>query len=219
MKRFSGYEDVKERDFNSYEKLELGGHICKILDVKIETIQGKTGPFEQLVIRFDTDDSDKQPQFYSKKFKNDADKDALNAKWKGYYRLSCPADKDDSEQNERAKVNFKTFITSIEKSNNGYDWEKANWEEKTLIGKKFVGVFGIEEFEGTTGIAWVAKCKFIRSTETDLEKVTIPKVRLVDGSYMDYEDWLEAKEEQKGKEKENNAEFSVDEDSDSDLPF
>ena len=219
MKKFSGYNDVEVKDYTSYEKLQLGAHICKIVDVKIETCQGKKGPFDQLIIKFDTDDSDKQPQFYAKKFKVDADKDALNAKWKGYYRLSCPVDNDDSEQNEKTKVNFKTFITCIEKSNNGYDWEKANWEEKTLIGKKFVGVFGIEEFEGTTGIVWTTKCKFVRSTECDLEKVSIPKVRLVDGSLMEYEDWLELKQEAKGKEKENNTEFSAsDEDSD-DLPF
>lgn len=190
MKKFSGYSEVEARDFTVYERIELGGHICKILDVKIETIQGKTGPFEQLILKFDMDETDKQPAYYAKRFKQDADKDAMNAKWKGFYRLNIPSD-DGSEQDEKSKVNFKTFITCIEKSNNGYNWEKANWEEKTLVGKKFVGVFGIEEFQGNTGIVWTTKCKFIRSTETDLENISIPKVRLIDNTYMDYEEWLE----------------------------
>lgn len=219
MKKFSNYDQVEAKEFTPYEKLELGGHLCKIIEVKEETIQGKEGPFSQLLIKFDTDVDDKQPTFYANKFKQDAEKDAMAARWKGYYKLYVPKD-DGSELDERTKITFKTFITSIEKSNVGYDWEKANWDEKTLAGKKFIGVFGIKEFVNPQGVlVHFTECRFIRSTEGDLEKISIPKVRLADGNYIDYEEWLEKQEEkaeQEGKFQEN---IIDNDDSDDSLPF
>ena len=218
MKKFSGYSETEARDFTQYEKIEVGGHYCKILDVKIEEIQGKNGKFEQLLIKFDTDENDKQPRYYSTRYKQDVEKDATKAKWKGYYKIFIPKD-DGTEQDEKSKVNFKTFITCIEKSNSGYDWEKSDWNEKTLVGKKFVGVFGIEEFTNLAGeLVWATKCRFVRSTDSDLEKVGIPKVRLIDNTYMDYEEWLEKGENDKLADNIINNSNNV-EDEDSDLPF
>lgn len=218
MKKFSNYDQVEAKEFTTYEKLELGGHYCRILDVKEETFQGKEGPFSQLLIKYDTDSNDKQPGYYANRFKQDAEKDAMSAKWKGYYRLYIPKD-DGTENDERTKIAFKTFITSIEKSNNGYDWEKADWDEKTLVGKKFIGIFGIREFENPQGIVvHFTDCRFIRSTEGDIEKISIPKVKLVDGSFIDYEEWLEKQEEkseQEGKFQEN----IMDDSNSDDLPF
>ena len=69
------------------------------------------------------------------------------------------------------KKNLKTFITSVEKSNPGYDWQKSNWDEKTLVGKLFGGVFGIEEFTNMVGdTAYAVKCRFIRSTDAIKEE-------------------------------------------------
>lgn len=218
MKKFSGYENVKANNFDNYEKLEVGGHYVKILDVNEITINGKTSPFNQLEIKIDICEPDEQAGYYARKFKQDADKDALNAKWKGYYKLNVPKD-DGSEQDEKTKSAFKTFITYIEKSNSGYDWEKANWDEKTLIGKTFVGVFGIEEFENMAGeIVYTTKCKFCRSTDTDMSKISIPKVQCADKSYMDYDEWIDKRAEEQGKKSENNLNTVVDDDSD-DLPF
>ena len=68
MKKFSNYDAVEAQNFTIREKIEVGGHICKILDVTEETVQGKQGPFSFLLIKFDTDTSDKQPSFYANKF-------------------------------------------------------------------------------------------------------------------------------------------------------
>lgn len=218
MKRFSNYGEVKANEFDNYEKLELGGHLCKILKVRIDTYKGENGTFENLVLEFDLAEGDKQAGFYARRFQQDANKDALNAKWKGIYRIGIPKD-DGSEKDEQSKVRFKTFITCIEKSNPGYDWEKADWDETTLVGKKFVGVFGLEEFESTmTGeILTATKCKFTRSTEGKIEDIAIPKVKLIDGTLIEYDDWVEKNEEKKGKQIENAATNAVaDDDS---LPF
>lgn len=187
MKRFAGYEEARTNEFENKERLQLGPHYCKILEAKIVQMKTQDGrPFEQLQLRIDIAEPDEQAGFYNKKFQEDAKEDALNAKWKGFYNLTVP--EDNSE--EFIKNNFKTLTTSIEKSNPGYKW---NWEENTLVGKIFCGVFGLEEFvnlEGNT--ITFTRCRFVRSTE-NMDKISIPKVRLADKSLIDYEEYIEKK--------------------------
>lgn len=185
MEKFDGYDEAQA--YGSYERLKLGGHICKIIDVMIEKYTTKEQKvFEQLVLKIDIAEPDEQAGFYNRKFALDAEKDAMKAKWKGFYKLSIP--KNDSE--DFIKSTFKTFTTSVEKSNPGYKW---NWEEKQLIGKVFGGVFGIEEFVNDKGdtIAFT-RCRFVRSTEK-INEIEIPKVRLADKSLMDYNEYIEKK--------------------------
>lgn len=196
MKAFSGYEETKVNNFD-YERLTLGGHICKILEVSIEKFAMKeTGEeFEQLVLKIDIEEPDEQAGFYQRKYAEDAKRDALNTKWKGYFRVSIP--KDDSS--EGIKTAFKTFTTSVENSNPGYKW---NWEENTLVGKLFGGVFGYEEFVTQDGrTLTMTKCRFARGTEKVLE-AKIPKVRLADKTYMDYEEYMEKRKEERNQKDE-----------------
>lgn len=212
MKRFAGYEEAKTNEFENKERLQLGPHYCKILEAKIVQMKTQDGrPFEQLQLRIDIAEPDEQAGFYNKKFQEDAKEDALNAKWKGFYNLTVP--EDNSE--EFIKNNFKTLTTSIEKSNPGYKW---NWEENTLVGKIFCGVFGLEEFvnlEGNT--ITFTRCRFVRSTE-NMDKISIPKVRLADKTTMDYEEYIEMKKaERKNSNNNTNSELSKIEDDS--LPF
>lgn len=228
MKKFSGYSDVKENNFDR-EKLKLGAHICKIIDVNEITINAKDpkNNFNQLVIQFDIAAPDEQEGFYSRRYKEDAAKDAMKAKWKGIYKLSVPKD-DGSENDEKSKVNFKTFITSVEKSNEGYDWEKSDWDEKSLKGKLFGGVFGIREFENTmTGETnFMVECRFVRSIEYvnkefEKEERYIPKVSCVDKTLIDYSEWIEKrKAEREGNNVTNNENSDLKPIAeDDDLPF
>lgn len=212
MKRFAGYEEARTNEFENKERLQLGPHYCKILEAKIVQMKTQDGrPFEQLQLRIDITEPDEQAGFYNKKFQEDAKEDALNAKWKGFYNLTVP--EDNSE--EFIKNNFKTLTTSIEKSNPGYKW---NWEENTLVGKIFCGVFGLEEFvnlEGNT--ITFTRCRFVRSTE-NMDKISIPKVRLADKTTMDYEEYIEMKKaERKNSNNNTNSELSKIEDDS--LPF
>lgn len=212
MEKFSGYEEARVN--GDYEKLKLGGHICKIIEVKIEKYNNKDGkPFEQLILKIDIAEPDEQAEFYQRKFAQDAQTDALKAKWKGNYRITIP--ENDSE--DYVKSNFKTLITSVEKSNPGYVW---NWEENTLVGKVFGGVFGLEEFTTDDGnIIAFTRCRFIRSTEKIFE-IGIPKVRLADKSSMDYEEYIEKRKQNQNatNNNSNDDEFRKIE-SDDDLPF
>lgn len=212
MQKFADYDTTQVNEFGEYERLKLGGHICKILEVKIEKLTTKEGKdFEQLSLKIDIAEPDEQAGFYNRKFVQDAQIDALKAKWKGFYKLTIPNDSSE----EFIKTNFKTLVTSIEKSNPGYVW---NWEENTLVGKVFGGVFGIEEFTNLDGnLVSFTRCRFVRSTEKIFES-PIPKVRLADKTTMDYEEYLAKKKN--GNTNTNNSNSSLSQiDDNSDLPF
>lgn len=215
MRKFEGYEDVKVNNFG--ERLKLGGHICKILEAKVEAFtskkDGKT--YEQLVIKFDIESPDEQAGFYANKFAEDAKKDALKAKWKGFHRISVPTE----ESEDFIKSNFKTFTTSVEDSNPGYKW---NWEENTLVGKTFGGVFGLEEFTLDDGkILSMAKIRYVRGT-AKIEEMDIPKVKLADKSFMDYEEYVAKKKAEREKSENTSSENQTTQSgslSGDDLPF
>lgn len=217
MKAFKGYNEVQVNKFG--EKLKLGGHICKVLEAKIETFTSKKDgkDYEQLIIKFDIEAPDEQAGFYANKFAEDAKKDALNAKWKGFHRISVPTD--DSE--DFIKSNFKAFTTSIEESNQGYKW---NWEENTLIGKVFGGIFGYEEFVAQDGTTIpLTKIRYVRSTNK-IEETPIPKVKMADKTLMEYEDYIEMRKNERKNNEDKNASNTSSFDSgnisdNDDLPF
>lgn len=71
---------------------------------------------------------------------------------------------------------FKAFTTAVEKSNPGYHWD---WDEKKLIGKKVIGVFGEEEYvkeDKTIGV--VVRIQDFRSLEAYQKgEIQIPELK------------------------------------------
>ena len=216
MKAFEGYEDVKVNNF--VERLKLGGHICKVLEAKVEEFESKKDgkKYEQLIIKFDIESPDEQAGFYNRKFVEDAKADALNAKWKGFHRISVPT----KESEDFIKSRFKAFTTSIEESNPGYKWQ---WEENTLVGKVFGGVFAFEEFTNQEGnTITTTKIRYVKSTEK-IDEVAIPKVKLADNTLMDYEEYVEKRKAEREAENGNETNNTTTTESgtlkDDDLPF
>ena len=83
---------------------------------------------------------------------------------------------------------LKAFITSVENSNPNYtyDWSK---DINQLVDKKIGLVFGWEEYtkqDGTTGVA--TKLVQFRSIDK-VDSVKIPKVKLLDGTFVEYENY------------------------------
>lgn len=76
---------------------------------------------------------------------------------------------------------FKGFITVIENSNPGYKW---NWDEKTLVGKLFGGVFGEEEYKGNDGKMHTGvKCMQVRSIDKIRNgEYTVPPIKKLNTS-------------------------------------
>lgn len=169
--------DSVQANTGDYESLKLGAHEVIIKNAYEYT--GMTGN-TSLRIEVDIDGKDEQKGFYQKQFDNNmnSDKKWPNASCK-YISL-----KDD----DTCVAMFKGFTTIIENSNPGYTW---NFDEKTLIGKKLCGVYGLEEYEDSEGkIKTATKLVQFRSLDK-LNEIKIPKVKLLNGTTIDYEEYSE----------------------------
>ena len=157
MKPIENY-DKAEAMTGEFEILPTGGYVCKILGAEIATAQ-KSGN-EMLVINFDICEGEKAGYYkrrYDEAVKANTDL-TKPVKWPGVYRQMI--------QGENAAGYFKGLMTTLASSNNGFDWDKCNWDETKLIGLIFGGLFGREEYtklDGTIGMA--TKIRYVRSVE------------------------------------------------------
>ena len=107
--------------------------------------------------------------------------DIVKGEFTNYFKALVDAGLKDSSKTIRSyKMNalpfFKGFITAIEKSNTGYKWD---WDEKKLVGKFAVGVFGEEEYQDKNGDIKVStKLIEVRSIEAWKEgKLKVPELK------------------------------------------
>jgi hypothetical protein len=215
---FSDYETTETNGFEQRERLKVGGHVCKVLSTKIEQITSKKDGkvYNVLSLQIDIEAPDEQAGFYQRRFAEDAKTDALNAKWKGYYRLTIP----DNSSEDFVKKNWKTFLTSVEESNPGVKINgTAGFDENILVGKVFGGIFGLEEFTLPTDGRTITftRIRFSRSTK-NISEAKIPSVKLLDGTYMDYEDYKNSKKTNNNETNNTTTEQGVINTTD-DLPF
>lgn len=181
MEKLIGYDEAQAIT-GEYEKLEAGGYICKIINAKEET--SKSSGKKMLVLAIDIVEGEHK-DFYKKRYDEDMKiADATNpAKWKGvYYQML---------EGEKAAGFLKGLMTSLETSNSGFKW---NWDEKKLIGLKFGGIFGEEEYEkmdGSIGIS--TKIKFIRTVEAIKNgKFKIPEIKKLPAKGDSFENFAKA---------------------------
>lgn len=162
MEPINGWNEIEEA--GSFTPIELGGHICIIKGARCE--KTKAGN-DMLVVAFDFAQEDKQAGYFDNLFKIDKKRDP-NAKWKGTYYQGYGT--------ETSTPFFKAFINRIIESNAGYQWY---WDETSLIGKKFCGVFGREQYSNQKGeLKFSTKCMSIRAID-DLDIVTVPNDKLL----------------------------------------
>ncbi len=162
MKPIEGWNDAPAYT-GEFETLPAGKYICQIVQVNVT--QDQKGR-EQMVILFDIADGEHKG-YYDRMFQGAKRNDASQAKWKGIFRQLTQGN---------SLPFFKGVITSIEKSNPGYKW---NWEEKSLVRKKFGGIFGREEFIASDGKKRMAtKCVQIRSVD-GLKDAEVPEDKLL----------------------------------------
>ena len=177
----SNYDEIQVNQ--EFERLELGGHkgIIKSVEEYTSTISGNTS----LKVEVDTASDDKQPNYFQKQYDENTNSDK---KW------STGATKYVSlKQDDNCIKMLKAFITSVENSNQGFtfDWNK---EVDQLNGKKIGLVFGLEEYKNDKGeLKTVTKLNQFRSVDK-VDNVKIPSVKLSNGNYIDYEDYIVTKE-------------------------
>lgn len=167
MNKPQGYDEAQAYT-GDFEQLELGGHICKIVGVKLEYTQNTNA--EVLVILFDIIEG-KQTGYYQKRY-DEARKNNTQAKWQGVYRQFTQGN---------STPYFKGLIENIEKSNPGYNFMNTGFNEQTLIGKLFGGVFGREQYKTQDGkLKFATKCRSIRTVEAIRNGVDIPEDKLLE---------------------------------------
>ena len=174
------WETTEAKEFGEYENLELGGHEIVILDAR-EHKSEFSGNIS-LKISVDISGSDKQKGFFKKQYDENTSADK---KW------PTGAVKYLSLKDEQLGF-LKGFITALEKSNPNFKFnKKGTWEQ--LKNLKLAGQFGLEEYkkqDGTIGTA--TKLVQFRSLDK-LKDIKIPKVKKLDGSLVEYEDYKETK--------------------------
>ena len=148
--------DSVEAITGEYKKLPAGGYVCSI--VRAECTKSKNGK-EMLKLAIDIAEGEYK-DFYLNQYLQEQERNKEQAKWRGsYYQLT--------EGDSMGR--FKGMLLNIEKSNSGYKW---NWNEKSLEGKLFGGVFREEEYINRNGgLSTTVKLISIRPVEgiTDIE--------------------------------------------------
>lgn len=165
MQKPSTYDGTISKRPGEYKQLPPGGYVCKIKSAREENTQKGT---TMLVIAFDIEEGEYR-NFFVESFNNDQ---RPNKKWPngGIYRQMT---------GEKSIGFFKAMVEDIEASNPGYVW---NWDEGTLKGKLFGGVFGREEYFNTSKgeYAFSTKCVYIRTADEVRSGIEPPPDKLAD---------------------------------------
>lgn len=199
LKKADKYDEIVVNE--DFTPMEIGGH--KGIIKKVEEYTSPISHNTSLKVEVDTDKDDKQPNYYQEQFDNNTN---MNKKW------STGATKYVSlKEDENCVKMLKAFITAVENSNPNftYNWEK---DIEQLNGKKVGLVFGLEEYEDQEGnIKTATKLTQFRSLDK-IDNIKIPKVKLLDGTFVDYEEY-------KNHKKTTNVFEDKIEITDDDLPF
>lgn len=174
------YDEININE--EFEKLELGGH--KGIIIKAEEYTSDFSGKKSLKVYADTASDDKQPEYFKKQYENDT---RIDRKYPNGAIKYVPL----GEEENQVKM-LKAFITAYENSNGcQFDWGK-DWDQ--LKGKKIGIVFGMDEYQNQAGeLKTINKLREFRSIDK-VDNVQIPKVKLLDGSYIAYDDYMERKE-------------------------
>lgn len=140
MKKPNNYDSTQAS--GDFTPLSTGGH--HLIIKKVEESQTKTGK-DMIVVAFDTAAGDSQPNYFAEQFASDIRPDK---KWPRTGRQYIVTEDNDGN----CSRSFKTFITCVEKSNNGFITQWGDDFATQFKNKRIGGVFGIveSEYQGKT---------------------------------------------------------------------
>lgn len=172
------WNEIEAKESGEFTSLSLGGHICKVLDVREYT--SETSGNTSLKVSIDIAEGSEYDNYFKKQYDSN---NLSERKWpSGAVRyLSLK---------EEQMSYLKGFFKSLENSNIGFKVNVESGKEldlKQFVGLKIVGVFGWEEYQNDKGeIKTATKLTQFRSLDK-LNEIQIPKVRLLSGELVDYE--------------------------------
>ena len=165
IKKPQGYDAAAAYTGES-QQLPKGKYVCVIKQVAVQ--ESRNGN-DQFVILYDIAEGE-QKGFFQKLFDADKTQNPSGAKWRGVFKQNMEG---------KGLSWFKGIITSIERSNAFvFPWDKDG-NEKTLVGKKFGGIFRRRQYEADNGNRPVVTELFrIRSLD-GLEEAEVPEDELL----------------------------------------
>ena len=177
MKKIENWNEIEAKGMDDFKALPIGAYECKIINA-VENHNEESGK-TTLKVMVDIARGEYK-DYFKKRYDSNT---AIDRKWDNN------ATKYLAFEGENTSF-FKGFITTVENSNVGYKW---NWDESTLRDKKIVGVFKYEEYEeqGGTKALKVRLTKF-RSLDKLGEIELSDSVKMLDGSYVDYEEYTKS---------------------------
>lgn len=134
MQKPNNFDNVSTGDFTP---ITPGGH--HLIIKKVEESKSKTGK-DMIIVAFDMAAGDSQPNYVSKLFADDIRPDK---KWPRVGRQYIVVTDNDGNTSR----SFKSFITSVEKSNNGFVTQWGDAFAAQFKNKRIGGVFGLVESE------------------------------------------------------------------------
>lgn len=178
MEIIKDFDKIEAKGMDDFRGLPIGAYECVIMDARVN--HNEQSGKDTFKVSVDIA-SGEFKDYFRKMYENDT---RIDRKWNNnaVKYLSYTGDN---------VAFFKGFIKTIENSNIGYVWD---WDETKLKGKKVCGVFQYEEYEkqdGTKGIK-VRLSKF-RSLDKLKEIEVSDSIKMLDGSYVDYEEYIKSK--------------------------
>lgn len=166
MNKPNGYDNARE--FTEYKPLPAGAYVCKIIGV--EEAKSSAGK-DMIKIALDVAEGP-HADHYKKDFAADS---RAEKKW------PCVVYQVVYDSNGETASGFKTFITSVERSNGNQPTVWGDRFAAALKGKRVGGLFRREEYINSKGEhKWITKCFMFRSTDK-LAECEVPKDKYLDG--------------------------------------
>lgn len=176
MKKIENWNEIEAKGMDDFKALPIGAYECKIINA-VENHNEQSGK-TTLKVMVDIA-SGEFKDYFKKRYDNNT---AIDRRWDNN------ATKYLAFEGENTSF-FKGFITIVENSNVGYKW---NWEESTLRDKKLVGVFQYEQYEKQDGTkALKVRLNKFRSLDKLGEIEVSDSVKMLDGTYRSYDDYME----------------------------
>ena len=179
MKKIENWNEIEAKGMEDFKALPIGAYECKIINA-VENHNEQSGK-TTLKVMVDIA-SGEYKDYFKKRYDSNT---AIDRKWDNN------ATKFLAFEGENTSF-FKGFITIVENSNIGYKW---NWEESTLRDKKLVGVFQYEQYEKQDGTkALKVRLTKFRSLDKLKESEVSDSIKMLDGTYKSYDDYMESQE-------------------------
>lgn len=140
IKKPAGYDEAAAYT-GEFQALPKGKYVCRIRQVAEVTEEDRNGnQWRKFVILYDIAEGEHK-DFYDKQFKAEKETNP-EAKWRGVFKQNM---------DDKGTPWLKGVVTAIERSNSfSFQWDVKD-NEKTLVNKKFGGIFRRRQYEKGNG--------------------------------------------------------------------